>query len=101
MKAHQPRWLVAGFALALLLTLFFAGHALWTVTHLRDSHAPVEDWMTPGYVVRVYDIPPETLAETLGVEPKEARGRTLEDLAEERGIPAQALVGAVQALVAP
>jgi hypothetical protein len=97
----RPRWLIAGFALALALALSFAGHALWTVTHLRKASAPVESWMTPGYVLHTFRIAPEALATALGVDPGTARGRTLEEIAADRGIPPQALIATIQALVAP
>jgi hypothetical protein len=95
----RPRWLVAAFALALVLALAFAGHALWVVSHLNGRQDPVRGWMTPGYVSHAYGVPPDVLAPALGIAPGTGRGRTLDDIAAERGIPVSALIAAVQAVV--
>jgi hypothetical protein len=95
------RALVAAFVLATLLSLAFAGHALWVVTYLSESRRPVEAWRTPGYVARASDVPSEALAEALGVAQGSAKGKTLEEIAKVRGVPVASLVAAVQALVPP
>ena len=97
---RRPRWLIAAFGLALVLFLAFTLHALWVVTHLDTSPGPVQGWMTPGYVVRAYDIPPEVMAQTLGLDPGSARGKTLEEIAALQGVPLEALLASVQAMVA-
>ena len=55
--------------------------------------------MTPGYIVRTYGIPPEVMAQTLGLEPGSARGKTLEEIAATKGVPLDALLASVQAMV--
>jgi hypothetical protein len=55
--------------------------------------------MTPGYIMRTYDIPPEVMAQTLGLEPGSARGKTLEEVAATQGVPLDALLASVQAVV--
>ena len=97
--ARSPRWLIAAFGLALMLFLAFALHALWVVTHLESSPGPVEAWMTPGYIVRSYGIAPEVMAQTLGLDPGSARGKTLEEIAATQGVPLDRLLEAVQAVV--
>ena len=97
--ARRPRWLIAAFGLALILFIAFALHALWVVTHLGPSPGPVQAWMTPGYIMRTYDIPPEVMAQTLGLEPGSARGKTLEEVAATQGVPLDALLASVQAMV--
>lgn len=97
--ARRPRWLIAAFGLALILFIAFALHALWVVTHLDPSPGPVQAWMTPGYIMRTYDIPPEVMAQTLGLEPGSARGQTLEEIAATQGVPLDALLASVQAVV--
>ena len=96
---RRPRWLIAAFGLALVLFLAFTLHALWVVTHLSPAPGPVQAWMTPGYVVRTYGIPPEVMAQTLGLEPGSARGKTLEEIAATQGVPLEALLASVQAMV--
>ena len=97
--ARSPRWLLAAFGLALALFLAFTLHALWVVTHLDPAPGPVQAWMTPGYIVRSYGIPPEVMAQTLGLEPGSARGKTLEEIAATQGVPLDRLLEAVQAVV--
>jgi hypothetical protein len=97
--ARSPRWLIAAFGLALVLFLAFSLHALWVVTHLETSPGPVQAWMTPGYIVRSYGIAPEVMARTLGLEPGSARGKTLEQIAATQGVPLDALLASVQAMV--
>lgn len=97
--ARRPRWLIAAFGLALVLFIAFALHALWVVTHLDPSPGPVQAWMTPGYIMRTYGIPPEVMTQTLGLEPGSARGKTLEEIAAARGVPLEALLASVQAVV--
>jgi hypothetical protein len=97
--ARRPRWLIAAFGLALILFIAFALHALWVVTHLGPSPGPVQAWMTPGYIMRTYDIPPEVMAQTLGLDPGSARGKTLEEIAATQGVPLDALLASVQAMV--
>jgi len=97
--ARRPRRLIAAFGLALVLFITFALHALWVVTHLDPSPGPVQAWMTPGYIMRTYGIPPEGMTQTLGLEPGSARGKTLEEIATERVIPLEVLLASVQAVV--
>jgi hypothetical protein len=97
--ARSPRWLIAAFGLALALFLAFTLQALWVVTHLETAPGPVQAWMTPGYVMRTYGIAPEVLAQTLGLDPGSARGKTLEEIAATQGVPLGALLASVQAMV--
>ena len=97
--ARSPRWLIAAFGLALALFLAFTLHALWVVMHLETSPGPVQAWMTPGYIVRSYGIAPEVMAQTLGLDPGSARGKTLEEIAATQGVPLERLLEAVQAMV--
>lgn len=97
--ARSPRWLIAAFGLALALFVAFSLHALWVVTHLETSPGPVQAWMTPGYILRSYGIAPEVMAQTLGLDPGSARGKTLEEIAAAQGIPLDRLLEAVQAVV--
>ena len=97
--SRHPRWLIGAFGLALALFLAFTLHALWVVTHLDTSPGPVQAWMTPGYIVRSYGITPEVMAQTLGLDPGSARGKTLEEIAKAQGVPLDGLLKAVQAMV--
>lgn len=95
----RRRWLRLGLAVALLLaTLFLTRAVLLLSLWGPDPARPVEGWMTPRYLVRVYDIPPEALAPALGLEPGSAPREPLETIAERRGLPLADLISAVEAL---
>lgn len=93
------RALAAGFALALLAALVFAGHAVWVAVRVAGEPALVEEWMTPGLVMRTYGIAPEALAAALGIAPGTAKGETLAEIAEAQGVPVEEVVARVQAAV--
>lgn len=100
MTPGRPRWLLPAFWVALVLAAAFAGFAIWSSLRLPDTaDGPIEAWMTPGYVVHVYHVDPDRAAEILGVGKGEARGKTLSEIAEVRGVPVAGLVSALQAAV--
>ena len=86
------------FLAALALTLWFGGRATMSAIYWADpAHRdePIAGWMTPGYVSRSWEIPPEVVAEALGLTlPRDggARPPPLEVLAGERGVPLSDLV---------
>ncbi|WGW05469.1 hypothetical protein [Tropicibacter oceani] len=96
--------LTGAFALALALTLFFAIrlalHSLyWTDPAHRDQQ--IMEWMTPGYVAHSWSVPRALVGDTLGFakgafEP----GQTLEELAEQRGVPVAQLIEDLNAAIA-
>lgn len=95
----RRRWLRFGLAVALLLaTLFLVRAILLLAGWGPDPARPVEGWMTPRYLVRVYAIPPETLAPVLGLTQGEAPRESLETLAARQGIPLPDLIARVEAL---
>jgi len=84
-----------GFAVAALAVAFFAVRmvvftAYWADPAHRDS--PIEGWMTPGMVARSRHLPPEAVAEALGLDHTAPRHMTLAELAAERGVPLDALL---------
>jgi hypothetical protein len=96
--------LSALFALALLGTALFGLRA--TVSTLRWADPARQDqeiagWMTPRYVARSWDVPPELVAAALGLQ-QDGTGRraTLQEIAEARGLPLAALVSALEAAIA-
>jgi hypothetical protein len=99
--ARRRPGLALGLIAAVLLTAFFG---LRTLAALSDWHAqsarPVEGWMTPRYLVRVYDLPPDRLAEVLGLSPGAAPRDPLETIAKRRQMPLPDLIAAVEALMA-
>ncbi|KFE34635.1 hypothetical protein [Thioclava atlantica] len=96
--AHH-RVAAIGFALALLLALFFTGRLMnravyWSDPAHRDQMP--EAWMTPRYLARSWDLPVETVTALLA--PPDARdlvteGRpTLERIAKAKGRPVADLI---------
>lgn len=79
------------FVLRLGLLLWWGGPGDWATR-------PVEDWMTPGFLIRVYDIAPEALADLFGVDPSNLRGRPLRDIARDLGVALPDLLRAVETL---
>lgn len=101
MTDRRSRSLLAlAFAVALALTLFFAVQALHHAGAIGPAaDAPIEGWMTPRYVSLSWDLPREVVAETLGGE-LGSGPRSLAALAEERGVPVEALVDDLETAIA-
>ena len=92
--------LAIGFAIALSLTLFFAGRFVAQVIYWSDparQEQEVEGWMTLRYVAKSWRLPARDLYEAAGL-PAPLRGRplTLDQLAKERGMPRDALIEEVK-----
>lgn len=93
--------LAAGFALALVLTLVFAvrlglGALHWSAA--RD--ATIEGWMPVGHVARSWDVPRETLAEAIGIDPGSAPRQSLARIAATRGESLEAVIARIEAAIA-
>lgn len=106
MIAHlwsRHRWLFLGFALALAATVFFAARTVmfalyWTDPAHRDE--AIEGWMTPRYVAMSWQIPPEIVADAVGLDRDgSARRTTLADIAAARGVPVEALAAEIEVAV--
>ena len=80
---RQNRGLLIAFALALLVTVFFAVrlvvHAVYWSRH-RD--AELAEWMTIGYVAQSYRVERDDLARAVGVEPGSGQRLTIAGIAE-------------------
>ena len=100
MNGDRPRGLVPGFVLALVLTLGFAGHALWSAQRLAEpTPAGIEPWMTAGLIGESYGLDPEAVDVLLGVPPGSAKGLTLAEIAAARGVPVAEVTAQVQRAV--
>ena len=100
---RNHRFLVLAFGAATALTLFFAVRAvLFALLWADPSHAmhPVEDWMTPRFIVHAYDLAPEQVAAALSL-PVGAHPRLpLAELAQDQGVAPMVLVNRIEALIA-
>lgn len=95
----RRRWLTAGAGVAGLVALVFLIRAVLVLAGWGpDPARPVEGWMTPRYLVRVYDLAPDQLSEVLGIDPHTAKRDPLERIAADRGIPLPDLIARVEAL---
>lgn len=106
--ARHRTTLRRGFKLLLVLAvvamLFFGIRltmmaVMWhTPSTLQD---PIAGWMTPRYVSRSWQVPPDIVAAALALEP-DGNGRrvTLTELAEEQGVDLDTLIGTLTAAVA-
>ena len=108
--AHLPtrqtrrRIALAAFAVASLLTVFFAVRLIlhgiyWNDPARRDQ--AIEDWMTPAYVGHAWKVPRPVIAEAIGLT-RDQRGKRLplEDIAQEQGIPFDDLKQRIEAAIA-
>ena len=91
------------FALALVATLAFATRSAmyavyWSDPAHRDQR--VQPWMTPRYVAHSWKLSPVVMGSALGQVDMPDRRRTLQDLADERGVPVEDLIGAIEAAIA-
>lgn len=90
------------FALGLVVTLGLAVRTTvfalyWADPAHRD--APIEGWMTPGYVAHSWHLPHDAMAEALALEPGSGRPRTLDEIAAARGVPLEALIAQIEEAV--
>lgn len=98
-RRRLHRILRTGFVLALALTLLFAVRITLSAVHWNDpenSDAPIEGWMPLGYVARSWDVPRETLADALNIEPGTVARRTLDRIADDQGLPVETLILTLQ-----
>lgn len=101
MPRPRHRLLTLAFGLALVLALAFGtrvatGWLGWTWV----SDPPIADWMPMGYVARSWDVPREVVAEAAGLTVGSAPGRTLAQIAAERGETPAALIARIEAAIA-
>lgn len=92
--------LVVLLVLSLALAGLFAARAVMVArmwTEAPTAAMPIAPWMTPRYIVRAYGIPPRTMQALLGLDPGEGGRMTLEELAQARGEPVDALIARINA----
>jgi hypothetical protein len=87
---------------ALAVSLFFAVRLVafwiyWADPAHRDQ--AIEPWMTPGYVAHSWGLPREIAFEALDLPPAPGGPRSLQELAEERGVTVELLAQDLQAAI--
>lgn len=96
-------WLTAAFALALAVTLGLAIRlTVFTIYWADPAHRDqaLEGWMTPGYIAHSWDLDRTTLRAVLGIDARPGEHPTLEEIAERRGEPVEALIARLEAAIA-
>jgi hypothetical protein len=87
--------LTTGFVLAVALTVLFAIRNIVFLVYWSDPerlNQPVEGWMTPRYIVHSWQLTPEEVMDIIGDGPMPSRRHTLEEIAEDQGIPLETLI---------
>jgi hypothetical protein len=94
------------FAVALALTLFFAGQFVQNAIYWSDPanrNQQVQPWMTVGYISRSWDLHGPDIDAEAGLPRPDQRpdGRpvTLQQIADERGVPVEEIIADVQAAI--
>ncbi len=111
-KAQRWRWRQPqGRVLAILLVAALVGALMagWSGYRLynqltrpaRETDvSKIEAWMTLGYIVRTYRVPPDQLVRALGVPPEVSGRRTLLEIADTSGRPVEEVVADARRIVA-
>lgn len=100
-RARRRLWLAVAATLAGLVTLAFLVRLVMVLAGWHQppvQQRPVEGWMTPRFLVRAYDLPPDALAAALGLEPGSAPRLPLDQIARQTGVPLPVLLSRVEAL---
>jgi hypothetical protein len=94
--------LTAAFALALALTLFFAGQfvaraAYWSDPAHREQ--AVEPWMTLRYIGRSWNLDPHQINTEAGLGQTPGLPLPLDEIARQRGVPVAEVIAGVEAAI--
>lgn len=95
-------FLSAAFAVALALTLFFAGQfAVRVIYWSNPAHhnQQVEGWMTVGYIGKSWGLDPREIDAEAGLPLPEGHPLTLQQIATARGVPVEEIIAEVQAAI--
>ncbi|WP_425073236.1 hypothetical protein [Sagittula sp. S175] len=100
---REAPYLTAGLLLALVVAGFFGvrlvlGAVFWADPRHQDM--PIAPWMTPRFVAMSWDVPKEVVIEALGMKQDGHGPEPLKKMAEERGVPVEALVAELEAAIA-
>jgi hypothetical protein len=101
---RHHRILVLICALGAAASLFFAVRLVvfWLYWANPDHHrAPLEGWMTIGYVARSWKVPPEVLLDLAAPGQRGGRPLTLADIAAAGGEPLSALIDRLESALPP
>ena len=94
--------LVLAFLLASLGASFFAGRIVWNAVYwAQHRQEPVQPWMTVGYVGRSWGVKPREIDARAGLPmPENGHPLTLQQIADQRGVPVAEVIAQVEATLA-
>jgi hypothetical protein len=98
---RRHRWAMLGLGVAVAVALVFAVRlAVFAVYWSDPAHRaqPLAGWMTPGYIAHSHGVDRTLLREALELAPGERP--TLDEIARARGVPVEAVIAEVEALLA-
>lgn len=94
------RVLVIAFLLTSAVALFFAFRLISHVVYWRQHHhEPVQPWMTVGYVGKAWGLDPREIDRRAGLPPPADHPFTLNEVAQQRGVPPSQIVDLVNKTV--
>ena len=98
--AKHPK-LVSALLVATLLTAFFAFRVIYGIVYWSQHHEePIRPWMTVGYVGKSWSVHPREIDETADLPlPVEGKPYTLQEIADQRGVPVEDIIKQVEAAV--
>lgn len=101
MRQRRRFWLRMAYALALLATVVFGLRAAWYTWELAErAEKPVAGWMTPRYILAVYEVDPQALAAILQIDPDNDPRESVARLAASVGLSTDAVLRDITALIA-
>ncbi len=94
--------LVLAFVLASLGATFFTGRILWNAAYwAQHRQEAVQPWMTVGYVGHSWGVSPREIDARASLPvPEKGRPQTLQQTADQRGVPVAEIIALVEATVA-
>lgn len=100
-RVQRRDWpIAAGLLLAVALTVYFGfrlvDRSLYWANPDHYAMTP-QPWMSPGMIERSWQLPPRSLAPVIGIDPGQGKGKSLDDIARQRGEPVEALIARIQA----
>lgn len=96
------KYLFMGLCLAIAVFVFFTVRLIVFAIYWADpAHRfqPLEGWMTPSYISRSYQIPPEDVGPLLGLDKSKYKGMTLGKIAQSRGMTVDTLIAELQPIL--
>ena len=99
---RDHRLLVLAFCVAVLLGLGFGARSALYWAHWSDPasrDAKIEGWMTPRYVALSWGVDRAVVAGALGLDPGGGRRLTLDEIAQEKGVPLAEVEAALMAAI--